>query len=76
MNFKKDLSTKNQMLLENIGVKSEDREYSPEEILQCENIIASHVMSKSSKNGDLAKETIKFSNLMDILVKHEKIANK
>lgn len=72
MNFKKDLSTRNQGLLEDLGVKSEDREYTPEEIIQCENIIASHVMSQSSKNGDLSRETIKFSNLMDILVKHEK----
>jgi len=72
MNFKKDLSTRNQGLLENLGIQSEDREYTPEEIIQCENIIASHVMSLSSKNGDLSRETIKFSNLMDILVKHEK----
>ena len=72
MNFKKDLSTRNQGLLENLGIKSEDREYTPEEIIQCENIIASHVMSLSSKNGDLSRETIKFSHLMDILVKNEK----
>ncbi len=71
MNFKTDLTIKNQKLLQEIGYKIENREYSPEEIKNCELYIASHLMSLSSKNNNIAKETIKFNDLINILVKNE-----
>lgn len=71
MNFKTDLAEKNQKLLQQIGYKIENREYSPEEIKNCETYIANHIMSQSSKNNDIAKETIKFNDLINILVKNE-----
>lgn len=71
MNFKTDLAEKNQKLLQQIGYKIENREYSPEEIKKCETYIANHIMSQSSKNNDIAKETIKFNDLINILVKNE-----
>lgn len=61
MNYKIDLSENNQQLLENAGVKVENKEYSPEEIKNDTIIVANHIMSKSSKNGDLAHETIKYT---------------
>lgn len=72
MNFKIDLKKKDQKLLQEIGYKIENREYSSEEIRNCETYIANHIMSQSSKNNDIATETIKFNNLMNILVKNEK----
>ncbi len=71
MNFKTDLAEKNQKLLQEIGYKIENREYSLEEIKTCESYIANHIMSQSSKNNNIAKETIKFNDLINILVKNE-----
>ena len=71
MNFKTDLKIKDQELLQEIGYKIENREYSTEEIKNCEAYIANHIMSQSSKNDDIAKETIKFNDLINILVKNE-----
>ena len=70
MNYKMDLSETNQELLVDAGVKVENREYSPEEIKHDETIVANHIMSKSSKNGDLANETIKYTQLINILERH------
>ena len=72
MNFKTDLKIKDQELLQEIGYKIENREYSPEEIKNCESYIANHIMSQSSKNNNIAKETKKFNDLINILVKNEK----
>lgn len=71
MNFKMDLTTNQQKLLHQIGIKIEDKDYSSEEIKHCLNEICNHVMSKSSKNGDIAKETVKFNELMNILARNE-----
>ena len=71
MNFKIDLSTNQQKLLQQIGIDIEDKEYSSQEIKYCLNEICNHVMSKSSKNGDISREMIKFSQLSNILIKYE-----
>lgn len=71
MNFKTDLSNANQELLSQLGVEIKDRNYSTEEIKKSENNIATHIMSKSLKNMDLAKESVKYSNLMNILARYE-----
>ena len=39
MNFKKDLSTKNQNLLKDIEYKVEDKEYTPEEIKDRKSVV-------------------------------------
>ena len=71
MNFKTDLSNSNQELLSQIGIEIEDRNYTIEEIKKCENNIATHIMNKSLKNMDLAKENVKYSNLMNILARYD-----
>lgn len=71
MNFKTDLSNSKQELLSQIGIEIEDRNYTIEEIKKCENNIATHIMSKSLKNMDLAKENVKYSNLMNILARYD-----
>ena len=71
MNLKLDLSKNNQELLEQAGIEISNKNYSPEEIKKCENDIATHIMSKSLKNMDLAKESVKYSSLMNILVRYE-----
>ena len=65
MNFKMDL-TKQQL-----DIKIEDKNYTQEEIKQCENIITTHIMSKSSKNGDLSNAVNEYSDLINLLMKNE-----
>lgn len=67
MNYKKDLSEKNQKLLSNIDIDIEDREYSTEEIGRNINDISNYIISKSSKNGDLDKTRIEYMPLANIL---------
>lgn len=71
MNFKMDLSIKNQKLLQEMDYQIENREYSPEEVKPCELYVTNHIMSLSSKNGDISKEIIKCNELIDILIKNE-----
>lgn len=72
MNFKIDLTQKQQNLLTQINYPVLDKEYSKEEIKSCVNFVAEHCMSMSSKNNDLRNEMLKYDELMRILVKNEK----
>lgn len=72
MNFKVDLTTNQQKLLQQIGIEIEDKDYSSKEIKHCLNEICNHIMSKSSKNGDISREMIKFNELSTMLIKYEK----
>lgn len=72
MNFKIDLTSKQQNLLKEINYPVLDKEYSKDEIKNCVNYIAEHCMSLSSKNNILKNEIQKFDELMGILVKNEK----
>lgn len=72
MNFKIDLTEKQQNLLKQIDINIEDKIYTKEEIKKCENNIINHIMNKSSKNGDLSKEMLKYNEIISFLVKNEK----
>ena len=72
MNLKMDLTKKQQNLLKQIDIVSENRDYSPEEIKKCVNSISEHIMSQSSKNGDLSNEMTKFNELANLLIRNEK----
>ena len=69
MNYKIDLSEQNQNLLINADVKVEDREYSADEIKKDIAEISSYIMSKSSKNGDIAKAQVEYMPVINILQK-------
>jgi hypothetical protein len=71
MNLKLDLSKNNQELLEQAGIEISNKNYSPEEIKKCENDIANYIMNKSLKNMDVSNESIRYSSLMEILIKSE-----
>lgn len=72
MNLKLDLTKKNQQLLHEIGIESEDREYSKDEIKIFSNSIGDYIFSKSSKNGDIAKTLDKYGDVLNIFVRNEK----
>ncbi|MCI8345856.1 MAG: hypothetical protein HFJ42_07950 [Clostridia bacterium] len=71
MNFKIDLTKKQQNILEQLDTVIEDRTYSKDEIKQCIDKIGTYIMSQSSKNGDLSKALSECSGLMDILMENE-----
>lgn len=72
MNLGTDLSKKKQEALQEIGIKSENREYSKEEIKSFSNTIGEHIYSQSSKNGDMEKALDKFGDILNIFVRNEK----
>lgn len=72
MNFKIDLTQRQQNLLTQINYPVLNKEYSKDEIKNCINYVADHCMSLSSKNDDLKNEMQKYDELMRILVKNEK----
>lgn len=55
-----------------IGIESEDREYSKDEIKTFSNSIGDYIFSKSSKNGDIAKTFDKYGDVQNIFVRNEK----
>lgn len=73
MNFKLELTSKQQNLLEQIDYPVIDKEYSNDEVKNCVNYIIDHCMSLSSKNNDLANEMRKYDELMNLLIKNENI---
>ncbi len=72
MNLGTDLSIENQEILQEIGIKSENREYSKEEIKIFSNTIGEHIFSMSSKNGDISKALAKYGDVLNIFVRNEK----
>lgn len=72
MNFKIDLTPKQQNLLTEINYPVIDKEYSKDDIKNCVNYIAEHCMSLSSKNNILRNEMQKYDELMTILVRNER----
>lgn len=67
MNYKKDLSEKNQKLLEIADIKIENKEYTKEEIQKSISDIGNHIMSMSSKNGDILNAQLEFMPLINAL---------
>ena len=72
MNLGTDLSKKNQEVLQEIGIKSENMEYSKEEIKSFSNIIGEHIYSQSSKNGDMEKAFNIYGDILTTFVRNEK----
>ena len=72
MNLENDLSKKNKELLQERGIKSENREYSKDEIKSFSNIIGDYIFSMSSKNGDIGKALTKYGDVLNVFVRNEK----
>lgn len=72
MNLKKELSSKNQALLNNIGQEIEDRDYSIDELRHIRNEVFTHIMSGSSKNNSISKEINKYNDLANFLLDNSK----
>lgn len=72
MNLKAELSTRNQNLLNDIGINIEDREYTQDEIKHFQNEVFTHIMNKSSKNNGISDEINKYNEVANFLMNNSK----
>lgn len=72
MNLKIDLSKNDQDLLQELGIKIENKDYTPEELKTFTNSIGEYIFNQSSKNGDIARAVDNYGELLRILIKNEK----
>ena len=71
MNLVKKFTESKLKLLKDAGVNIEDREYSREELRNCEMQVEDFVMSHSFKNGDLSKFGRQYSDILEDLIKYQ-----
>lgn len=64
INLYEKCTTKEKKSLEQLGINVEDREYTDAEIRNCVIAIDEHIMSKSSKNGDLSKAMDQYNSIL------------
>ena len=69
MNIYKEFNEEERNLISKIE-KVEDRDYRKDETKQIENSIIEDIIRRSSKNGDIQRATVEYSNILD---KFEKI---
>lgn len=69
MNLFKVMNDKELELLENAGVKVEDRNYLQEDSKRMEQQIVEYIMSASSKNGDIDKLRNQYYGIFRIINK-------
>ena len=72
MNLLNELTENETNLLKNIGINIEDRNYNQDEARLIENNILEDIWRRSSKNGDIQRANVEYSNILDKL---EKIKN-
>lgn len=67
MNLLNELSENETILLKNIGINIEDRNYNRDEAKLIENDIIEDIWRRSSKNGDIQRANVEYSNILDKL---------
>ena len=72
MNLKTDLSSKDQKLLQNIGIKIIDKDYKPNELKTFTNSIGEYIFSQSFKNGYIERAVDEYGDLLRKFVRNEK----
>ena len=73
MNLVKVCTEKKLKLIQEAGVNIEDRDYSKEELRNCEMQIEEFIMSHSSKNGDVSKFGSQYSDILEDLIRYQKM---
>lgn len=69
MNLINKLTNKELGLLNNIGIKIKDRDYEVNEIRKYERQIEDFIFSHSSKNGDIARFSNEYSDILNTMIK-------
>lgn len=69
MNLLKECNANEIKLLNNIGIKVEDRDYSNDELRRYEISIEEFIMSHSSKNNDISRVSNQYSSVLNKIIK-------
>lgn len=69
MNLYSKISNNEIKLLNNAGIKIEDKDYSQEDFSRMEQQIIEYIMSASSKNGDIDKLRNQYESIFRVIVK-------
>lgn len=69
MNLINKFTMKELKLLNEIGIKIEDRDYNQEEVRNCELNIGQFIMAHSTKNGDVDKMFNKYNGILNTLIR-------
>lgn len=64
MNLYKIMNNNEIKLLENVGVKVEDKDYLQEDFKRAEQQIVEYIISASSKNGDIDKRRKQYESIL------------
>ena len=67
MNLLNKLTDKEIILLKNVGINPEDKDYTNEELRMCESKITDYIVNHSSKNGDINKLQEQYNNVFKII---------
>lgn len=67
MNILNQCNEKEKVLLKEIGLELENKDYSKDEVKEVESKINDYIMSLSIKNGDLQSAVLNYSNLLNKL---------
>lgn len=71
MNLIEKCTTNEIKLLNNIGIKIEDRDYTAEELRKYESTIEEFIMSHSTKNGDINRFINQYNGILNTLINIE-----
>lgn len=71
MNLLNNLKNNDIELLQKAGLSIENREYTREELKQCESTIENFIMSHSIKNGEINRISNEYAEILDMIIKGE-----
>ena len=67
MNLLDKLTDKEIVLLKNVGINPENRDYTNDELRVCESKITDYIVNHSFKNGDISKLQEQYNNVFKII---------
>ena len=73
MNLVKELNKNKLKLLEDAGINIKDKEYSKEELRECEVQVEEFVMNHSTKNGDVSKLSNQYRDILNDLISYQSL---
>ncbi len=73
MNLVKELNKNKLKLLEDAGINIKDKEYSKEELRECEVQVEEFVMNHSTKNGDVSKLSNQYMDILNDLISYQSL---
>ena len=67
MNLLNECTKEEIQLIEQAGIKVENKDYTPEELKRCETEITEYIMSHSSKNGDIGRLQNEYESIFRVV---------